>query len=243
MPNLYTRLCGWSAVLTLLYLTGGDKKYRYNKVAYMNSGDAVIGQKNRVVGYQSMWVEDMLRKKECLAVEDKELLLKVARDSIRSYLKKPVEKQRVDNGEINSKKMDSAFVSIYVKEELRGCIGRFGAKESLVDLVKELAVSAAFEDGRFERVSAEELDDLRVEISVLTPMRKIDDIGQLELGRHGVYLVKDGRKGTFLPQVAIKTGWSKEEFLGHLARDKAHVGWEGWMGADLYVFEAIVFSD
>lgn len=65
----------------------------------------------------------------------------------------------------------------------------------------------------------------------------------MELGKHGIYITKGENSGTFLPQVAVKTGWTKEEFLGHCARDKAGIGWDGWRDADTYVYEAIVFSD
>jgi hypothetical protein len=85
--------------------------------------------------------------------------------------------------------------------------------------------------------------DLKIEISVLTPMRKIDSIDEFQLGKHGIYIRKGGRSGTFLPQVAQETGWTKEEFLGHCAQDKAGIGWDGWKDADLYVYEALVFGE
>ena len=65
----------------------------------------------------------------------------------------------------------------------------------------------------------------------------------MELGKHGIYIKKDYRAGTFLPQVATQTGWSKEEFLGHCARDKAHIGWDGWKDADVFIYEALVFGE
>jgi hypothetical protein len=74
-------------------------------------------------------------------------------------------------------------------------------------------------------------------------MKKIESIDEIELGKNGVYLRKDGRSGTFLPQVATSTGWTKEEFLGHLAKDKAGIGWDGWKSADLFTYEAIIFSE
>jgi AMMECR1 domain-containing protein len=74
-------------------------------------------------------------------------------------------------------------------------------------------------------------------------MRKINSIAEFELGRHGIYIRQGRHSGTFLPQVAHDTGWSTEEFLGHCARDKAGIGWEGWKDAELYVYEALVFAE
>ena len=72
-------------------------------------------------------------------------------------------------------------------------------------------------------------------------MRRIYSIDEFQLHRHGIYMRKGYRSGTFLPQVADEVDWTKEEFLGHCAQDKAHLGWNGWRDAELYVYEAIVF--
>lgn len=106
-----------------------------------------------------------------------------------------------------------------------------------------MAVAAATQDYRFQPVGPAELPSLDIEISVLTPMRRITTIDEMELGKHGIFMKKSGRSGTFLPQVAKETGWSKEEFLGHCAQDKAGIGWDGWKDAELYVYEAIVFGE
>jgi uncharacterized protein (TIGR00296 family) len=104
-------------------------------------------------------------------------------------------------------------------------------------------VSSAIRDYRFKPVDTTELKDIEIEISVLTPMQKIDSIDEIEMGRHGIYIRKEFQTGTFLPQVARETNWSKEEFLGRCARDKAHIGWEGWRDAELYVYEALKFCE
>jgi AmmeMemoRadiSam system protein A len=113
----------------------------------------------------------------------------------------------------------------------------------LYEVVRQLAVSSSTQDHRFAPVTEEEIDELEIEISVLTPLRKISSIDELELGKHGIYIRKGFYSGTFLPQVATETGWSKEEFLGHCARDKARIGWDGWKDAELYVYEAYVFGE
>jgi AmmeMemoRadiSam system protein A len=113
----------------------------------------------------------------------------------------------------------------------------------LREIVAEMARAAAFEDPRFRPVTRDELPDIDIEISVLTPMRRIHSLDELELHRHGIYIRRGYRSGTFLPQVADEVNWTKEEFVGHCAQDKAGIGWDGWKApdAELYVYEAIVF--
>ncbi len=242
VSNLYTSICGWSSVLTLIYLTEGNGKYIYRKIKYMNSSESLNMRKDRVVGYQSILVHNDEYKSDLINEYNKNTLLKIAHNAIQTYLGLNDELTKISNLD-DLKQFNGAFVSIYVDGKLRGCIGQFSSEKELPELIASLAVTSAFNDDRFPPLSAKELKDLSIEISLLTPMRKIYSIEDIELGKHGVHLEKDGNKGTFLPQVAIKTGWNLEEFLGHLARDKAHIGWEGWRKAELSVFEAIVFSN
>ena len=106
-----------------------------------------------------------------------------------------------------------------------------------------MAVSSSTQDSRFPPVKPDELDKIDIEISVLTPLKKIENIDEITLGKHGIYLKKGFASGTFLPQVATETGWTLEEFLGHCARDKAGIGWDGWKEAEIYTYEAIIFSE
>ena len=78
---------------------------------------------------------------------------------------------------------------------------------------------------------------------VLTPLKKIESIDEIVMGKHGIYIKKGVSSGTFLPQVAQQTGWTKDEFLGHCAKDKARIGWEGWKEAEIFTYEAYVFSE
>ena len=110
-------------------------------------------------------------------------------------------------------------------------------------VVRDMAISASTKDYRFDPVTTDELKDIEIEISVLTPLKKIDSIDEFELGKQGIYIKKGFSAGTFLPQVAESTGWSKEEFLGHCARDKAGLGWDGWKDAALYTYEAIIIEE
>jgi uncharacterized protein (TIGR00296 family) len=92
-------------------------------------------------------------------------------------------------------------------------------------------------------VTPPEINKIKIEISVLTPMKKIENIKEIELGKHGIYIKKGFQSGTFLPQVADKTGWTVEEFLGHCAQDKANLGWDGWKDAEIFTYEAIIFGE
>ena len=134
-----------------------------------------------------------------------------------------------------------AFVSLHKNGRLRGCIGHFGEDTPLHEIVAEMAGAAAFEDPRFMPLTTDELAEIDIEISVLTPMRRIKSLDDFELHRHGIYIRKGYRSGTFLPQVADEVNWTKEEFVGHCSQDKAGLGWDGWRDAELYVYEAIVF--
>jgi uncharacterized protein (TIGR00296 family) len=106
-----------------------------------------------------------------------------------------------------------------------------------------MSVASATEDNRFLPVTPDETGHIDVEISVLSPMKRVYSPDDIILGRHGIYIKKGMYSGTFLPQVATETGWSKEEFLGHCSRDKAGIGWDGWKDAELYTYEAFVFSE
>ena len=140
-------------------------------------------------------------------------------------------------------KKAGAFVTLHTSGKLRGCIGRFDVDEPLYKIVQEMAIASATRDYRFAPVTAAELSEINIEISVLTPLRKIQSIDEIVLGKHGIYIKKGMQSGTFLPQVATDTKWSLEEFLGHCARDKAGIGWDGWKDAEIFIYEAIVFSE
>ena len=106
-----------------------------------------------------------------------------------------------------------------------------------------MAQWAAARDSRFRPVTPEELNEVDIEISVLSPLRKIRNITEIEMGVHGIFIRKGMNRGVFLPQVAIETGWSKESFLGHCARDKAGIGWNGWKEAEISVFTATIIRE
>lgn len=125
---------------------------------------------------------------------------------------------------------------------LRGCIGVMEAREPLVDAIVHAAVSAA-NDPRFPPLAESELAEVALEISVLSPMRRVPDWNAIELGTHGVVLAKSGRRAVFLPQVATETGWDLATFLTQLSR-KAGLDGDAWRhGASFEVFTAQVFGE
>lgn len=254
VPGLVTSCCGWSSVLTLLYLTSGDEATRVEHVKYMNSGDSPYGDHDRVVGYhafafsreenQTFQPDQDSEKPFQLNQEEKDILLSIARQSIAAKLadQPPPQIDPDTLPEILSTHC-GAFVTLHLDGRLRGCIGQFMPHAPLHTVVGQMARAAAFRDHRFSPVTREEMDRILLEISVLTPLKKIRSIDEFTLGEQGIYIIRGNRSGTFLPQVAHSTGWTKEEFLGHCARDKAGIGWNGWKEADLYTYEAIVFEE
>ena len=175
---------------------------------------------------------------------ERNLLLKISRESLKLYLKSgryPDYDENEFSGALLTK--TGVFVSIYVDNSLRGCIGRMLSDLPLYELVQKMTISASNSDHRFESVSFSDLENTHLEVSVLTPMKKIDTISEIVLGRHGIYIKEGHRSGTFLPQVGEGTNWSVEEFLGHCSRDKAGIGWDGWKTAELYVYEAIILKE
>jgi hypothetical protein len=263
-------MCGWSAVLTLLEMTRSRQDLAYELLHYRNSGDTPrYGDKRQVVGYAAMQLvrrtQDRIDERSAtpkrsgtgdgkigqkpgdgfsLGSPERTRLLAIARATVEACARGEREPE-VDPASLPAslKIPSGAFVTLKVRGELRGCIGRFDASEPLFRTVRSMAVAAATQDPRFPPVASGELRDITVEISVLTPMRRITSAGEFTPGKHGITIRKGNRSGTFLPQVAQETGWSREELLGHCSRDKAGLGWEGWKDAELYVYEALVFAE
>ena len=236
--NLATSACGEFPIITLMLML--DRQYQVKHLLYQNSGDIDNYDHSRVVGYHAFAILRGEEKGFSLSEDEKQMLKKIAYESIKDSLNgKPISHFSSLTSHLSSK--CGAFVSLHKQGRLRGCIGHFGEDTPLHEIVAEMAHAAAFEDPRFMPVTRDELDDLDIEISVLTPMRRIQSLDEFQLHRHGIYIRKGYRSGTFLPQVADEVNWTKEEFVGHCSQDKAGLGWDGWRDAELYVYEAIVF--
>ena len=247
--NLSTSACGEFPIITLMLMLDGS--YEVKHLMYQNSGD-ISGDRSRVVGYHAFAIlrngngssgQTRTNADFVLSDNDKKKLKEIALQSIKDSLDGKsvlVRDNLMQDYPMLSKKC-GAFVSLHKHGRLRGCIGHFGEDVPLHEIVAEMARAAAFEDPRFNPVNRDELADIDIEISVLTPMRRIHSLDEFELHRHGIYIRKGYRSGTFLPQVADEVNWTKEEFVSHCSQDKAGLGWDGWKDAELYVYEAIVF--
>ena len=255
IKNLATSACGECCIAVAMRMAECGE-YSFNHIMYRNSGDSQYGGKDEVVGYHAFAIErtagkstspEVTKKDEtCFSLTDneKQTLLKIARSAISSRLESSAA-DTIEPDELTPllRSKCGAFVTLNESGTLRGCIGHFGSDMPLYIAVHEMAAAAAFEDPRFCPVEKQELPKIKIEISVLTPMRKIQDISELVLGRDGIYISKGSRGGTFLPQVATETGWTKEEFLGHCSQEKAGLGWDGWKTAELYTYQALVFEE
>jgi len=181
-----------------------------------------------------------------LSASDKTTLLRIARETVEATVRGgsppavSVESEAL-------KALCGAFVTLRNADQLRGCIGTFAARGPLHETVREMA-AAALRDPRFlmNPVRPQELPDLDIEISALSPIEKVDDpLREIELGRHGIRIDGPYGSGCFLPQVATETGWSLEEFLSQCCAGKAGLPRDAWMSPDVtvYRFEAEVFGE
>jgi len=175
----------------------------------------------------------------------KRTLLKIARDTVEAVITGgPIQKPESDDPELNAH--CGCFVTLKNQGQLRGCIGQFTSEAPLIELVVEMAKASATGDPRFvaDPITEAELDQLDVEISVLSPLERTNEPLSLRLGIDGVYIKKGGASGCFLPQVATETGWSKEEFLSYCCAHKAGLSPDAWKDAEteVYLFTADVFG-
>jgi AmmeMemoRadiSam system protein A len=135
-----------------------------------------------------------------------------------------------------------AFVCLKTHGELKGCIGHIKGFLPLDQTIKEMAKQAAFHDPRFTPLDEREWQNTEIEISVLTPMRKIDAIEDIEVGVHGLYIEKGSDTGLLLPQVPVEYGWDRTTFLEYACM-KAGLPRDAWKmkGTTIYIFSADVF--
>ncbi|HNR28524.1 MAG TPA: AmmeMemoRadiSam system protein B [Bacteroidales bacterium] len=242
IPGLATCLCGWTSVLTLLYMTTGNDMMQYVAIDYKNSGDAPeYGEKEQVVGYWGMAVCDNEMK---FTRTEEARLLEIALEALKGAVTSGKTAKLNSPGKYSDalQRHCGAFVTLHQRERLRGCIGRIQSDIPLYLLVSEMAVAAGLYDDRFPPVTKKDLEEITVEITVLSPLEEIQDIHRIVPGKHGILIQGRGRSGVFLPQVATETGWTKEEFLGHCSRDKAGLGWEGWKTARIFIFTGTIIT-
>jgi AmmeMemoRadiSam system protein B/AmmeMemoRadiSam system protein A len=244
--------CGGGPVITAMLYAEKTGARGVKVLKYANSGD-VTGDWRQVVGYLSAaFFRENPGKKGIenkrvgvdmgLTEDEKQALLRIARASIAAEIegKKPPALKRI--GALDEKR--GAFVCLKIRNRLRGCIGFIEAKTPLAKTVEEMSIAAALRDPRFPPLRKEELKDVQLEISVLTPLRRIADVAEIEVGTHGLYIRKGGSAGLLLPQVATEYGWDRGTFLKETCR-KAGLGPDAWRDpeTEIYIFSADVFGE
>lgn len=248
--------CGGGPILATMIAAKGLGADKAKALKYANSGD-VTGDKSGVVGYMAamMYNSQADSKKGKLksegkkvgvdlglSEEDRKILLDIARKTIECKVKG----ERLPEFKVDSpilKENRGAFVTIKEHGRLRGCIGYIEAIKPLYITIQEMAESAALHDPRFPPVTSKELDELELEISVLTPLRKIKDINEIEVGKHGIVLKKGYQQGVFLPQVATEQGWDRITFLEEICYKAGIYDKNCWKDKDteIYIYSADVF--
>ncbi|MGB7600953.1 MAG: AmmeMemoRadiSam system protein A [Candidatus Sulfotelmatobacter sp.] len=172
--------------------------------------------------------------------EERAQLLHLAHDSIISELE--ARTISLDPPTPHLSELRGIFASLYLRGELRGCVGYVVATSPLYRTVAETARAAAFEDNRFPPVTRGEVSDLEIELSILSPLESIHP-NAIEIGRHGLLISQHGRRGLLLPQVAAEHQWDRNTFLEQTCR-KAHLPLDAWQkGAILQAFTAEIFGD
>lgn len=256
--NLACTMCGGDAVRTLMRLApfiGIDAV----KVLKLDTSATASGDAREVVGYAAAAFCASGRKPAKpaqgpaaaadtpqLSAEARRRLLGIARASAAAAAAgRSLPGLDLEDLPEELRQPGGAFVTLRKRGDLRGCIGRYPGEASIAEVVREMAAAAAARDSRFRPVRPGEMDEIDIEISVLSPLRRIDDWRKIRLGVHGVVLRQGRRQGVFLPQVATETGWTLEEFLAHLARDKAGLAAEAYRDSvtELLVFTALVFGE
>ena len=244
--------CGCSAIAVLLRVMEKMGIKEVNLLDSTTSGDVTGEKSGYIVGYGA-WVftENSINKNESgdsksqfefiLTEEEKGKLLEIARKTISEY----VRNKKVPDFKIEDETLKTncgAFVTLKKEKALRGCIGHIIGDKPLFLIVRDMAIAAATQDYRFPPVTPSEIDDLEIEISVLTPMQKVDNVDEIKVGRDGLMIKRGYMSGLLLPQVPVEQRWDKATFLEHLC-NKAGLPAGAWKSSELWKFQAIVFSE
>jgi hypothetical protein len=256
IPQLSTRACGEAPIIAAMAAAKALGATRGVVVSYANSGDVAFGEQSRVVGYGAVAFtahepgKDISSSDQSatasvtglLRSSDKRALLAFARKNISRIIS--TDTVPLARGfSLHLQQPQGVFVTLRKKGELRGCIGRIVGDEPLCKLVGTMAIQAALNDRRFFPLSADELNEIDIEISVLTPLKDVSGAADIVAGRDGIVLNKEGHSAVFLPQVASEQGWNRQELLNNLCL-KAGLNAECWKkGAQLSTFQATVFSE
>jgi len=239
IPNLVTCACGEGPILVAMMAAKGLGANQATILKYANSGDSPLGEESEAVGYGAVifWRWEPPN----FSHEEEAKLLQMARQTLAQYLKDG-SMPHFEVSEPNLLRRLGAFVTLKQGGELRGCRGWITAHQPLYRTVQDSAVSAAVEDPRFLPLTLEELEETTIEISVLSPLTRVWNASEIQVGRDGLFIHLGGRSGLLLPQVAAENGWDTDEFLRAVCR-KAGLPEDAWQGSDLYRFSAQVFGE
>ncbi len=247
--------CGGGPMVTTLLAARELGATKARVLHYAHSGD-VTGDVRGVVGYMAAALVDnpgksrpasetALPQREdkegAFSEEEKAALKEIAMQAIRwKLMGDPEPIYRGASPRLLEKR--GAFVTLHKGQALRGCIGYVEAHKPLWETVKDAAIQAAFSDPRFPPVRPDELGELRLEVSALSPLERLKDPMDFSIGRHGLVVRKHYHSGLLLPQVAVEQGWGKEDFLSWTCK-KAGLPPDCWKhgDVDLYRFSAEVF--
>jgi AmmeMemoRadiSam system protein B/AmmeMemoRadiSam system protein A len=244
--------CGGGPIVSIMLAAKALGANKGKVLKYLNSGD-VTGDRSRVVGYGAGVLykaaggrEKMKDEKKVgvdlgLNQEEKKTLHHIAKTVIENKVKgKPVPDFKVESPILKENR--GAFVTLQKRGQLRGCIGYIEGHGPLHKTIEKMAEAAAFNDPRFTPVQEKELPELDIEISVLTPLRRITDVNEIEVGKHGIYMKKGWFSGLLLPQVATEYGWDRQTFLEHTCQ-KAGLPSTAWKEkeTEIYIFSADIF--
>ena len=236
--------CGRGPILTGLHLAAALDYPERRLLAHGTSGDT-SGDRSRVVGYAAIAMRDRpIAEDDRISAGTGMALVRAARRALEDQLIDGTPLGALataSNPELSQAR--GVFVTLRHGEHLRGCVGRIVGERPLAESLPQLAVESALHDPRFPAVRPDELDGLRISVSVLTPPRRLQRIQDLVAGRDGLVLEADGRQGVFLPVVWAETGWTRAEFLRELASQKAGLDPDAWRRATLSVFQAQEFSE
>jgi len=238
--NLATCACGEGPILVAMRVAQGLGADTITVLNYANSGDTPSGDRERVVGYGAVmfW---RYTPPDLTQTQHQELL-SLARTTIEEYLKTGNVPHYEPSDPVLARR-SGAFVTLREGDDLRGCIGHLRADMPLYQRVQEMAVAAATSDPRFPPLTIDELDEVNIEISVLSPLCRLTDTQQIEVGTHGLVILQAGRQGVLLPQVPVEEGWDRGEFLENLCL-KAGLMHNCWASqATLYAFTAVAFGE
>lgn len=241
--------CGGGPIVATMIAAERLGATEANLLKYANSGD-VTSDRSRVVGYGALALTRAVGARTAstppfsLTQAEREELLKLARTSVETAVRQ--HKLYDYNGASFESLMQErgAFVTLKKKGELRGCIGYVAPIKPLSYTVRDVAAYAALKDSRFQPVAPSELPQLEYEISVLSPLRRVLDIKQIEVGRHGLVVRRGQNEGLLLPQVPVEQKWNLTTFLAETCR-KAGLPADAWRDerTDLFLFTALVFGD